>query len=96
MTCKMLVVGKFLEEEQLSASLRPSMHLLDNHTSRWVKVRVLVKKKKRSFENCMSRYKRASNHKLQITNHKSQITNQKVRGSYETKMLSMQIIIETF
>lgn len=85
----MLVVGKFLEEEQLSASLRPSMHLLDNHTSRWIKVRVLVKKKKRSFENCMSRYKRASNHKLQITN-------QKVRGSYETKMLSMQIIIETF
>lgn len=46
MACKMLVVGKFLEEEQLSASLRPSMHLLDNHTSRWIKVRVLVKKKK--------------------------------------------------
>lgn len=46
MTCKMLVVGKFLEEEQLSASLRPSMHLLDNHTSRWVKVRVLLKKKR--------------------------------------------------
>lgn len=46
MTCKMLVVGKhFLEEEQLSASLRPSMHLLDNHTSRWIKVRVLVKKR---------------------------------------------------
>ena len=28
----------------------------------------------------MSRYKRASNHKLQITNHKSQITNQKSKS----------------